>query len=198
MIKAAATPSDVAPAAKVKESNDDLPDLPIVDGISWMGPVVLGGPNVTLFGTAESIYNQIIKLNPKYDVWDIPYYVEQMAARNITRESQEKALQTRQSVIKTCTYTPSLFLQWDQCSEGWYYLNSLGGYCWAGPWSCARVSCSHACGMFLCSRTNTGGWGSCALVADDMWWIWNACNSVKGQGHWIYSGHSTELKFNIS
>ncbi|KFY46403.1 hypothetical protein V495_02494 [Pseudogymnoascus sp. VKM F-4514 (FW-929)] len=35
--------------------------------ITRVGPITPGGPNVTLTGTAESIYNQILKLNPSYD-----------------------------------------------------------------------------------------------------------------------------------
>lgn len=40
-----------------------------------------------------------------------------------------------------------------QCAEGIDYLRALNGYCSApaGPSGCARVSCSHNCGIHLCN-----------------------------------------------
>jgi hypothetical protein len=60
--------------------------LPIGE-MSFFGPVIPGRPNVTLYGTAESIYKQVLELNPNHDPWDFPGYKEKMEARGISRES---------------------------------------------------------------------------------------------------------------
>jgi hypothetical protein len=53
------------------------------------GPVFVGGPDVTFTGTAESVYHQILELNPDYNAWDFPEYQEKMAERGVTREAYE-------------------------------------------------------------------------------------------------------------
>lgn len=58
-------------------------------GMTFTGPAVVGGPDVTLTGTAESIHAQLLQLNPQYDPWDFPEYQEKMAAQNMTRETWE-------------------------------------------------------------------------------------------------------------
>lgn len=55
--------------------------------MEWEGPVFVGGPEVTLHGTAKSIYEQILKLNPSYDPWLFPDYVAEMAAEGINKEN---------------------------------------------------------------------------------------------------------------
>jgi len=35
--------------------------------MEWNGLLQVGQPNITLWGTAESIYKQIIKFNPNWD-----------------------------------------------------------------------------------------------------------------------------------
>jgi hypothetical protein len=53
------------------------------------GPVFVGGPDVTFTGTAESVYHQILALNPDYNAWDFDDYVSMMAERGVSRESLE-------------------------------------------------------------------------------------------------------------
>lgn len=60
-----------------------------------MGPVRVGGENVTLTGTAQSVYAQILKMNPEYSAWDFPEYKSRMNAQGITEENRGRLLQSR-------------------------------------------------------------------------------------------------------
>lgn len=45
--------------------------------------------------------------------------------------------------------------QWNQCVEGMTYLRNLGGaQCGVNVGQCARVSCSHNCGIFVCNKVS--------------------------------------------
>jgi hypothetical protein len=57
--------------------------------MTFTGPLTVGGPNVTLTGTAESIWGQLLEKNPNYDPWAFPEYQSRMAAKGITREMME-------------------------------------------------------------------------------------------------------------
>lgn len=48
-----------------------------------------------------------------------------------------------------------------QFTEGYIYLSELNGYCKAptGWGGCARVSCSHNCGIFLCNDVSAPKFG---------------------------------------
>ncbi|CAI4220186.1 unnamed protein product [Parascedosporium putredinis] len=55
---AAATPLDMIDEI---EASGEIPPL------LWTGQIEIGGDNVTLTGSAEEIYNQIVAINPNYD-----------------------------------------------------------------------------------------------------------------------------------
>lgn len=55
--------------------------------MQFLGPITPGGPDVALSGTAKEIYEQILKLNPAYDVFDFPAYAEDLESQGITREN---------------------------------------------------------------------------------------------------------------
>lgn len=54
--------------------------------MTFTGPLHVGGPNVTLTGTAESIYHKIVELNPLYDAWQFPEYRSKMVALGLTQD----------------------------------------------------------------------------------------------------------------
>lgn len=60
--------------------------LPIED-MSWTGPIFPGGAEVTLHGTAKSIFDEIMSLNPHYSAFDFPDLAEEFAAEGITKEN---------------------------------------------------------------------------------------------------------------
>lgn len=69
-------------------------DDPAIDAISAMefvGPITPGGPDVILSGSAKDIYEQIIELNPSYDVFEFPDYVDALESQGINRENFETA-----------------------------------------------------------------------------------------------------------
>ena len=68
----------------IRRAEDEL--LPIED-MSWTGSVFPGSPEVTLHGSAKSIYDQIMELNPHYSAFDFPDLVEEFAAEGITKEN---------------------------------------------------------------------------------------------------------------
>lgn len=55
--------------------------------MEFTGPVFVGGDDVTLSGTAEEVYNQIIELNPNYNARDFPDTTLDLAADGLTVES---------------------------------------------------------------------------------------------------------------
>jgi hypothetical protein len=59
--------------------------------MEFLGPITPGGPDVTLSGSAKDIYEQIIELNPSYDVFDFPEYVDALDSQGINRENLETA-----------------------------------------------------------------------------------------------------------
>jgi hypothetical protein len=69
------------------------------------GPVFVGGPDVTFTGTAESVYHQILELNPNYNAWDFPEYQKKMAERGVTREAYEApGISKRSNVLSKRDY----------------------------------------------------------------------------------------------
>lgn len=60
--------------------------------MEFTGPVTPGGSDVILYGTAQQIYEQILALNPTYDVWDFPDYAQDLEAQGITKDNLDKLL----------------------------------------------------------------------------------------------------------
>ncbi|KAF2010185.1 hypothetical protein BU24DRAFT_467660 [Aaosphaeria arxii CBS 175.79] len=159
--------------------------LPIVD-LEWTGQVVEGGPTVTLTGTAQSIYEEILKINPDFK----------------SDEVEERGLEARQSdgTIQ-CGNAPYVTNYNRQCGEGISYLRRLGGgngMCGTPAGVCTRVSCSNNCGMYLCS--NSAKSVRCNSIANDIEWISSRCGrTVNGvwqsRGRLVFrDGHATELR----
>ena len=144
----------------------DVANLDTAPDMTFTGPLHVGGPNVTV----QTIYAQIHKANPEYNPWDFDEYREHMNELGITEESDSiSTLAKRQHVCNLphshnsdsnrifqfeCNPVGKQVANWPmQCAEGIDYLRALNGYCSApaGPAGCARVSCSHGCGIHLCN-----------------------------------------------
>ncbi|KAJ3940776.1 hypothetical protein N0V92_013900, partial [Colletotrichum tropicale] len=174
----------------VKASSLSQRDIENAVPLTFIGQAFIDGPNVTLTGTAETIYHQLLEINPAYNEWDFPEYRERMGALGFTKESlldfqhapsaDASKLRKRQHVSQqphpiassrksTCTHVITIIKttcnpvgeevgNWGlQCNEGLGYLGRLNGYCQApaGRGGCARTSCSHGCGIFLCNDVST-------------------------------------------
>jgi hypothetical protein len=108
-------------------------------------------PGVTFTGTAEEVYKQMVEL-------DVNFFA------NLTTDEDAVTLKGRdlQARSVSCDWG-SPILSWNNCVEGIGYLQDLGrrgARCGvnAAP-ACARVSCSHGCGMFLCNKVSFQLWG---------------------------------------
>ncbi|KAK4220677.1 hypothetical protein QBC38DRAFT_378528 [Podospora fimiseda] len=114
----------------------------------WLeGPITPGGPEIRLNGTAKQIYEQIISLNPSYDPYNFPEFAAQQQAKGISRQEFHKR-------NVNCDWG-SWVEDSNRCAEGFDYLRRLGtARCGAYANSCSRVSCSHNCGVWLCSSVN--------------------------------------------
>ncbi|KAI8155858.1 hypothetical protein K4K49_006295 [Colletotrichum sp. SAR 10_70] len=146
----------------VKASSLSQRDIDNAVPLTFIGQAFIDGPNVTLTGTAETIYHQLLEINPAYNEWDFPEYRERMGALGFTKESllefqhapSADASKLRKRQHTTCNPVGEEVGNWGlQCNEGLGYLGRLNGYCQApaGRGGCARTSCSHGCGIFLCN-----------------------------------------------
>ncbi|KAF3229272.1 hypothetical protein TWF106_004191 [Orbilia oligospora] len=112
--------------------------------ITFTGPAVPGGPDVTITGTVEVIFKKLHEMNPKYDAWEFPEYQEKMAQRGLSKNSALEArggkLEKRRRI--ECNIAGEKVPNWlTQCGEGAGYLRRMNGYCgapkgYAGP-ACA-------------------------------------------------------------
>ncbi|KAK3312378.1 hypothetical protein B0H66DRAFT_397537 [Apodospora peruviana] len=190
LVMAAATPANGGLAGtplRVRQQVDDM--LPMAE-MSWTGPIFPGdATNTTLSGTAKSIYEHILAINPKYAEENPP--LPEVEARG------EGQLEKRDSV--SCSYGSPV--NYADCDEGLRYLRALGGgsgWCGANANSCARVSCSWKCGMHLCNTS--GGYIQvyCRDIANDMATIFGNCHYTYdgwtyGYGRYTFSNHYTQL-----
>ncbi|KAM7215382.1 hypothetical protein V8F06_009243 [Rhypophila decipiens] len=166
--------------------------------MSFVGQIELGGPHVTLYGDAKSVYEQILELNPNYDPTVFPEYRQrsgkfrQMLAdlqsssssngTGLVERSSSHPLSKRDSLICDVGDWPGVSQPHIACVEGWDYLVNLNGYCGAprGWGGCSRVSCSNSCGQFLCNDNPfpIGVW--CGNIAGDTWEIYVSCERIWG------------------
>jgi hypothetical protein len=68
--------------------------------MEFVGPITPGGPDVTLSGSAKDIYEQILELNPSYDVFDFPDYAADLESQGYSKSNLETAdLTTRNPAV---------------------------------------------------------------------------------------------------
>ncbi|KAK0715359.1 hypothetical protein B0H67DRAFT_553910 [Lasiosphaeris hirsuta] len=155
--------------------------------MSWPGPLTVGGNSVTLHGSAQSIYKQILLLSPEYD----PHRAQKLGPQK--RDD---------GGMVTCSGDP-VPEPWKWCAEGFRYLEALGGGesgCMVGANTCARVSCSTSCGIFLCNKCEGDFWLLCRNIVSDMavilglctTWDWES-QAIWGGGRLDYEGYWTEM-----
>ncbi|KAF3936363.1 hypothetical protein ABW20_dc0100440 [Dactylellina cionopaga] len=158
----------------------------------FVGPAVPGGPNVTITGTAEYIYGKLHEMNPKYDAWEFPEYQERMAQEGISRDSplEARSNQLTKRGRTQCSVSGDEVPNYiTQCAEGVSYLSKLNGWCKAprGHAGCARVSCSHNCGIFLCNDNDHEISVWCTNLAGDFHDLARECGRDWPRHNWISS-----------
>jgi hypothetical protein len=188
-------------------------DIDEISAMEFVGPVTPGGPDITLSGSVKDIYEQIIELNPSYDVFDFPEYADALESEGLNRENIETANLTTRNPSRdaedtlakrgdgiNCSVGKYVGNIYTQCSEGIYYLRKLGrARCSAKPRSCARVSCSRNCGMYYCSKFNKTVKAYCQDIARDIEAIAAKCGLDYGdyvrsaRGRKGFRDHNVEL-----
>ncbi|WYZ45033.1 hypothetical protein EsH8_VIII_000349 [Colletotrichum jinshuiense] len=153
-----------------EEMKDEL--LPLSEMI-FTGPVTVGGPNVTLHGDASSIYEQILAINPEFDA---------SAFEGPASGSSEGSLEARQNNWN-CNNGAYVERYYSQCAASITRLISLGtSYCSVAASTCARVSCSNNCSMYLCNNQFTQVSVYCQDIATDMNILAGRCGTDNGNG----------------
>ncbi|KZL86537.1 secreted protein [Colletotrichum incanum] len=160
-----------------EELKDEM--LPLSE-MSFTGPITVGGPNVTLHGDASSIYEQILALNPAFDSENFESHV----GENVNEASVERSLDTRQTTGNwNCNNGVTVERYYSQCANAINRLLTLGtSYCSVAPSTCARVSCSNSCSIYLCNNQFSQVSVYCQDIAVDMGIIVGKCGSDNGNG----------------
>ncbi|KAF1998832.1 hypothetical protein P154DRAFT_535932 [Amniculicola lignicola CBS 123094] len=153
---------------EIQARGDDATDV----GMLWTGPVFKGGPNVSLNGDAESIWNQIIALNPQYDPEDSAMALG-LTTGNIS--ARDDLLSKRQSSCNGLEAALSNVI-WGAIT----HLKLLGGYCGAAGGTCARMTCAEDSGTFICAETSANANTPCADTALYIQEIVNRCACPNG------------------
>ncbi|KAL2073310.1 hypothetical protein VTL71DRAFT_10634 [Oculimacula yallundae] len=181
-----------------------------ISSLEFVGPIFPGGLNVTLFGTAQSVYEQIMALNPSYNVFDFPANTKDLEADGITRENIKsitdisttpavtvRSILSRQDGINCGIREKTLY--YERCTEGYYYLRNLGSAsCGAAANSCSRVSCSNHCGIWLCAKKSAKT-VRCGSIAQDVVSIAAKCmqkdpyGKTTAHGRKAFSSHNVEF-----
>ncbi|KAK2855559.1 hypothetical protein FQN49_005076 [Arthroderma sp. PD_2] len=152
------------------------------DTMMYTGPVTPGGVNVTLEGTAQQIYYQILKLNPDY-------HPEAFSAvPNASALNASSMLEKRGRSHIICDPSGTLRAWRGHIEHGIAFLRRIpqGGDCSVkGHRSCARISCSYDSGIFLCNDNPYWIERPCHLLGDYAEAILNRCQAsvpkVSGQ-----------------
>ncbi|KIM39434.1 hypothetical protein M413DRAFT_191155 [Hebeloma cylindrosporum] len=138
--------------------------------ITYVGPITPGGPNFTITGTPKQIYDQIIALNPKYDV----------AAFNL--EKRDFISLAERSPTRVACNVERGAAQ-DQIVQGIAAIINLGpGSCYLGPKpACTRLYCSQNSAIYFCNDNTHAIGPSCDYLGYGMTQdILNQCSICGG------------------
>ena len=123
-----------------------IPGRNVVE-LSWEVPISPGGPVVTLNGTVQEVYAQLLKINPNYGSQLGPTTDSSSAYEgNSELNSPEYEIKT----IVCGAYYPALVAR---IEEGIKHLRSVPGSPGNGPGpkDCGRVSCSWNAAIYWCN-----------------------------------------------
>ncbi|EGD84880.1 hypothetical protein H112_08597 [Trichophyton rubrum D6] len=127
----------------------------------YTGPVTPGGDNVTLEGTIQEIFHQILKLNPSYKPEDFP------DAPHSPRKVSSK-LEKRIPGDIICDPSGTKRAWRKHIEEGVAYLKRApqASLCRVRNRSCSRISCSWDSGIFLCNDRDSWFEEFCPLLGN--------------------------------
>ncbi|KLU92896.1 hypothetical protein MAPG_11848 [Magnaporthiopsis poae ATCC 64411] len=137
--------------------------------MTWKGPVFPGAESIELHGDAQSIYDQIIAINPNYAPED--------SAEALGWIGDDASAGSGVSVLSTTANTISTLASRATCKamgtgqflsirEGYRRLAQLGGNCGTPARECRRMTCnSPNSATYICSEQDAFTDVACAKVA---------------------------------
>ncbi|RYP08328.1 hypothetical protein DL764_001974 [Monosporascus ibericus] len=132
-----------------------VPSSPPIEGygvteLEWEVPVRLGQDPVTLNGTVEQVYAQLLELNPEYDV-EIGAFDVSETATFATPKVAESGLEKRDRTV--CGNFSTSYR--GPIRRGIAYLRGMPGTATNSPGSgnCGKVSCADAGQIWWCNDT---------------------------------------------
>ncbi|KAL8419530.1 hypothetical protein RB594_002660 [Gaeumannomyces avenae] len=131
------------------------------------------GEKISLNGTIESVYAQLLELNPNYEADN----AEQISTRLAKLEEETAAAQGKQLAKRDHTECWRLRPQVSRgvIEEGIRYLWRVGGDAWIQGGTCSRVNCSWNSAIGWCSyRAGGERW----MSPGGFGWIGHAANVV--------------------
>ncbi|KAI1454777.1 hypothetical protein F4805DRAFT_303469 [Annulohypoxylon moriforme] len=157
----------ISAAFPAENSARAITDL-VTSKITWTGQVRPGEAVLSITGTAQEIYKQIIEINPNYDN-ELGLNSNQSTIARRGLEPIQKRATT--SDDWTCTYGNDVNAE--SIGEGVRYLYSIANAdCSAPPGSpgaggCSVSSCNSGAGIFLCNDSSNTAHIPCTLIADN-------------------------------
>lgn len=144
--------------------------------LKWTGQVEIGKQNITLEGTADEIYKQILDINPDYD--------DQLGIKN-WRELSNQTIARRGDPINSNSINCNIG---NLCEPLWvlkgidnlYAIGNGGCTAPAGWGGCARTQCYDGSSIWLCNDHPEPITVPCKFVADNAQGLHDTCK------HWIY------------
>ncbi|KAI1409890.1 hypothetical protein F5Y13DRAFT_169168 [Hypoxylon sp. FL1857] len=180
--------SAALPSENTRRTVSDL----VTSKITWTGQVRPGEPAISITGTAEEIYHQIIIMNPNYDN-DLGLNSNNSTVRR--RDLEPIAKRATTSDDWTCAYGNNVNAE--SIGAGVRYLYSIAnGDCAAPPGKpgaggCTVSSCNSGAGIFLCNDSSNELHTDCFIVADNAVEVLINCQSTTyaGGNNWITNTH---------
>ncbi|KAI0384185.1 hypothetical protein F5Y04DRAFT_249196 [Hypomontagnella monticulosa] len=164
----------------------------VTSTITWTGQIIPGEAAVSITGTAEEIYKQIIGLNPNYDN-ELGLNSSNSTVKRRDFELIEKRAPT--SNDWTCAYGNDVNAE--SIGAGVRYLYSIAnGDCSAPPGKpgaggCTVSSCNSGAGIFLCNDSSNTLHTACFIVADNAVEVLINCqrSTYNGGNSWTTNTH---------
>ncbi|KAI1371198.1 hypothetical protein F4677DRAFT_317032 [Hypoxylon crocopeplum] len=183
-----AIPAATFPTENSAQAVSDL----VTSKITWTGQVKPREAAVSITGTAEDIYKQIVEMNPNYDN-ELGLNSSHSAMRRRDVELIEKRAST--SSDWTCTYGNDVNAE--SIGAGVRYLYSIANAdCAAPPGSpgaggCSVSSCNSGAGIFLCNDSSNEVHIPCTIIADNAVEVLINCQSTTyaGGNSWVTNTH---------
>lgn len=121
-------------------------DLPVTD-VTWEVEI-RPGETVSLNGTIQSVYAQVLELNPQFETDMADQIADRMKGLEVAQEEVKGMVKRDHS--ECGGYGGNM----RRINEGIEYLFRLGGSPSIGPGECGRVSCSWNSGIWWCSHVS--------------------------------------------